>query len=106
MTEQYQHDAFATAAVIDTSTKKPFESESLLELLKSHRVKTDSIENLKIPLEDIIPILRKAKVNLPEAFFKDLASKLGLPFLPYSKVKTLYQEEQKSKLITVLPTPS
>ena len=103
MTEQYEHDAFA--AVTDASTKKPLDSEDLLELLKSHRVNTSSVENIKMSLEDIIPALRKAKVNLPEAFFKDLASKLGLPFLTYSKVKTLYQEEQKSKLITVLPYP-
>jgi glycosyltransferase XagB len=103
MTTQQEHETFADAAIIDTSTKQPIGREDILELLKSHRVKTSPVENSKIPLEDIIPTLRKAKVNIPEAFFKDLASKLGLSFLDYSKVKKIYQEEQKSKLITVLP---
>lgn len=105
MTEHYEHEIFENAAVIDTSTQKPIDKKRLLKLLKSHGVKTDSVENSEISIEDIIPSLRKAKVNMPEALFKDLASKLGLPFLHYSKVKKIYQEEQKSKLITVLPYP-
>ena len=102
MTKQ-EHEAFADAALIDTSTKEPIDRDGVLELLKSYRVKTAPVENSEIPIEDIIPSLRKAKVNVPEAFFKGLASKLGLSFLEYSKVKKIYQEEQKSKLITVLP---
>ena len=105
MTEQYEYETFTDAEMIDTSTQKPIDREGVLDLLKSHRVKTASVENSKVPMEDIIPSLRKAKVNIPDAFFKDLASKLGLSFLEYSKVKKLYQEEQKSKLITVLPYP-
>ena len=65
-----EHESFADAAIIDTSTKNPIDRDAVLELLKSHRVKTASVENSKIPLEDIIPALRKAKVNIPEIFFK------------------------------------
>ncbi len=103
MTEQYEHEIYGNAAVIDTSTQKPIDKKQLIELLKSHGVKPGSVENSDIPLEDIIPSLRKAKVNLPEAFFNDLASKLGMRFLQNSKVKKIYQDTQKSKLIAVLP---
>ena len=90
---------------IDATTKKPLEREGLLKLLKSHHIETATVENSETPIEDIVPSLRKAKVDLPEDFFKDLASKIELSFLDYSKVKKIYQEEQKSKLITVLPYP-
>ena len=105
MTKQHEQATIADAVLIDTSTMKPIDRDSILELLKSHRVKTALLEKSEITIEDIIPSLRKAKVKIPEAFFKDLASKLGLSFLDYSKVKKIYQEEQKSKLITVLPYP-
>ena len=92
-------------AIIDTSTKEPIDKKGLLELLKSHRVKTTSIENSEISMEQIIPTLKKANVNVPETFFRDLASKSGLSFLEHSKVKKIYKSEQKSKLITILPYP-
>ena len=106
MPQQYEQETYAGAATIDATTKKPLEKEGLLKLLKSHHIETAAVENLETPIEDIVPSLRKAKVDLPEDFFKDLASKIELSFLDYSKVKKIYQEEQKSKLITVLPYPS
>jgi glycosyltransferase XagB len=42
---------------------------------------------------------------LPESFFEDLASNTGMPYLSSSKIKEIYQEEQKSKLIAILPYP-
>lgn len=106
MTEQYNQGAITdTAIIVDASLKKPIDKEQLLKLLQSHGVKTDSINNLKTAVEDVIPSLRRAKINVPEAFFKDLASKLELTFLNYPKVKEIYQDERKSKLITVLPYP-
>ncbi len=95
----------ADAAIIDTSTKEPIDKKSLLKLLKSHHVKTTSIENSEISIEQIIPTLKKAKVNIPETFFRDLASQSGLSYLELSKVKKIYQSEQKSKLITIIPYP-
>ena len=47
--------------LIDTSTKKPIDKKGLLELLKTHRVKTGSVEKPEIPQQDIIPTLWKAE---------------------------------------------
>ncbi len=109
MTEQYyQKVTNDTAIIIDTSIKNPtdkkqIDKKQIIKLLKSHGVKTDSIEKNKTPIEDIIPSLRKAKINVSEAFFKDLATKLELTFLDYPEVKKIYKDEKKGKLITVLP---
>lgn len=105
MTRPMEKELTADAAIIETSTKEPIDKKSLLKLLKSHRVKTSSIENSEISIEEIIPTLKKAKVNIPETFFRDLAAQSGLSFLGHSKVKKIYQSEQKSKLITILPYP-
>ena len=53
----------------------------------------------------MLPSLRKAKVTLPEDFFRDLASKLNIPFIDDYSIKKIYQEEQKSKIISILPYP-
>jgi cellulose synthase/poly-beta-1,6-N-acetylglucosamine synthase-like glycosyltransferase len=105
MTKKQEQETFVDTALIDTSTKKPIDREGLLELLKSHHVKTAPVKNSEIPLEDIIPYLKKAKVKVPEAFYKDLASKLGLSFLDYSHVKKIYRKEKRRQLITILPYP-
>lgn len=102
---QYHTQECDSVAVIDASTKECFNKEALLELLRLHNVKTSPVENSKIQLQDVIPALKQAKIALPEAFFKDLATRLGLPFIDFSQVKDLYQEKQNSKLITVLPYP-
>ena len=96
MANQQEYETFFDTALIDTSTKKPIDREGLLELLKMHRVKTGLEENSEIPLKDLIPYLKKNKVKVPEAFYKDLASKLGLPFLDYSQIKKIYQKEEES----------
>jgi glycosyltransferase XagB len=105
MTRPMEKELTADAAIIDTSTKEPIDKKSLLKLLKSHRVKTTYIENSEISIEEIIPTLKKAKVNIPETFFRDLAAQSGLSFLDHSQIKKIYKSEQKSKLITILPYP-
>ena len=92
MPQQYEQETFAEAAIIEATAKKPIDKEGILELLKSHSIETAAVENLETPIEDIVPSLRKAKVDLPEDFFKDLASQVELSFLDYSKVKKIYQE--------------
>ena len=91
--------------VIDATIKEPVDKNRLLELLKTHKVNTSTVEGSESRLEDIIPTLSKAKVNLPEAFYKDLSQKLGKSFLEYSKIQKIYEEEQRSKLISILPYP-
>jgi hypothetical protein len=103
MVRPAENELVANAAIIDTSIKEQIDKNSLLSLLQSHRVNTASIENVEMSVEEIIPALRKAKVKIPETFFRDLASQAGLSFLDCPKVKKIYQNEQKSKLITVLP---
>lgn len=103
MTIPTQQEVTANAAIIDLSTKKTIDKERLIELLKFHAVKTSSVESSEISVEDVIPALRKAKEDVPESFFKDIASQSGLSFLKYFKVKKIYRSEQKSKLISILP---
>lgn len=92
-----------TEALIDTSTKKSIDKAMLLELLKSHNVETESVEDPETSMEEVISTLIKAKVNLPEAFFEALACETGFPFINYLDVKKIYKNEQKSKLISILP---
>lgn len=88
---------------IDTSTKEPIDKDGLLNLLQMHRVETSSVKSSIVSIENVIPTLRKAKVKIPEAFFRDLASRLGFFFVDYFNVKKVYQEENRRQLITVLP---
>jgi ribosome maturation protein Sdo1 len=105
MTISIELEIPANAAIIDTSTKEPFSKNEILELLKSHKVKIDQLEKSEITVEDIIPTLRAGKVKIPQTFFRDLASKSGLSFTEDSKIKKMYQNEQKSRLISILPYP-
>ena len=91
--------------VIDATTKEPIDKDYLIKILKTHRVNTTTIEGSNTRLEDAIPALRKAKINLPETFYKDLSKKLCMPFIENSKIKKIYEEEQRSKLISILPYP-
>jgi cellulose synthase/poly-beta-1,6-N-acetylglucosamine synthase-like glycosyltransferase len=103
MSEQYEDSIASYEIVIDTTTKEPIDKTTLLAILKLHHVKTAAAEDSKIVLAEVIPSLRKAKVNLPEAFFKDLASKVGLHFLEYAKIRKLYQKKEKSQLVSIVP---
>ncbi|MCL5876444.1 MAG: glycosyltransferase [Candidatus Bathyarchaeota archaeon] len=104
MTQRQESSTF-NPVVIDATTKEPVDKESLLAILKAHDIDTTSVESTQIRLEDVLPTLRKAKVILPGTFYKDVAKRLGIPFIDYQKVTKLYQEEKRSKLITILPYP-
>ena len=84
--------------VIDATTKEPIDKDYLIKILKNHRVNTTTIEDSNTRLEDAIPALRKAKINLPETFYKDLSQKLYMPYVENKNQKN-YEEEQRSKLI-------
>jgi cellulose synthase/poly-beta-1,6-N-acetylglucosamine synthase-like glycosyltransferase len=89
--------------VIDASTKESFNKENLLELLRFHYVDTTYVESSDFDIEDVIPTLRQAKINIPEDFYEDLATKLNMPFLEFTKVKQIYGDKQKSKLVSIIP---
>ncbi len=102
--ESVAKETFAEPIVIDLTLKPPsLDKKGLLSILRAHGVKTRAVENSDVQLEDVIPTLRKAKTVLPEAFFRDLSSQLELPFLKHAKIKRVFQNEQKSKLIPSVP---
>ncbi len=100
-----QQDNYADAIVINATTKEPLDKQTLIALLKKHKVNTTPIENPEVTLEDAIPALRKAKTDIPDLFFKELALKLRMSFLDNKKVNEIYKEDLKSKLISILPYP-
>ena len=78
--------------------------QQVIDLLKKNGVKeTEILETSEVKAENIIPTLRKAKVNVPEAFFKALAAELGLPFLKRAEIKKLCKVSSKCRFLTVLP---
>jgi cellulose synthase/poly-beta-1,6-N-acetylglucosamine synthase-like glycosyltransferase len=93
------------APIIDTSTQKALDKKCLIGILKSCHVQTKSVASSDVSVEEIIPTLRKSKINVPEKFFKVLAFETSFSFLEFSKVKELYQNEKRSKLISILPYP-
>jgi cellulose synthase/poly-beta-1,6-N-acetylglucosamine synthase-like glycosyltransferase len=76
----------------------------LTQLLKKHGVKeTRSIEAPEIRVENVIPTLRKTKVNMPERFFEELAAEVGMPFLSHAQLKQLCKRERACRFLTALP---
>lgn len=98
-------DKYFESVVIDSSSKKPIDKEYLLNLLKFHNIDTSIVESAQIKIEDVIPYIHKAKIKLPEAFYKDLALKVNMSFVDNSRVTEIYQKEDRSKLISILPYP-
>ncbi len=90
--------------MIDATPNEPLDKNRLLNLLKAHHVEIKTVQQ-DTKLEDIIPTLTRAKNRIPEAFYKELASRLGMGFLDYAKIREIYAVEQRSKLIAVLPYP-
>ena len=73
-------------ALVELACQEPLSAnigkQQLIDLLKKNGdEETKILENPEIRTEDVILTLRKAKVKVPEAFFQDLASAVGLPFL-------------------------
>ena len=78
--------------------------QQLIDLLKKNGVEeTKVLETPEVRAEDIILTLRKTKVKVPEAFFQDLASAVGLPFLSQGGIKKFCHQGEKCKFLTVLP---
>ncbi len=96
---------YAEAIVIDATTKEPVDKTALIGLLKTYNINIKPIENQTIPLGDIIPTLRKAKTVLPEEFYKELATKLCMSYISQKEVQDIYRQEEKSKLVSILPYP-
>ena len=98
--------------VIDASLNKCRENlekakiskKQVIRLLKKHGVKDiETLETPDIKKEDIIPTLRKAKVKVPDAFFKHLAAELGFSFLKRAEIKKFCGVSQECRFLTVLP---
>ena len=99
-------EQYADTIVIDAqSSREPIDKNGLLRLLRAHGVNIAPVTDPQVAIGDVIPILQKAKVSLPESFYKDLALRLNMVFLDYAEVTKIYKEEQRSKLISVLPYP-
>jgi hypothetical protein len=80
------------------------DKEAVLHLLRVHGVlETAGVEGADVRVEEVILTLRKAKVKLPEGFFKDLAAMLQLPFLPLAHVKKLCKSDYACKFVSILP---
>jgi hypothetical protein len=95
----------AYGATIEALSSACIDKARLLSCLKAHHVKTEPVESPQIPAADVIPTLRKAKVNLPEQFYRAMSAELGISFLDSSKIKKIYRSEQKSQLISIIPYP-
>jgi cellulose synthase/poly-beta-1,6-N-acetylglucosamine synthase-like glycosyltransferase len=88
----------------DNSDSAKISKKQVIRLLKKHGVKdTETLETPDVKKEDIIPTLRKAKVKVPEAFFKHLAAELGVPFLKRAEIKKLCKVSHECRFLTVLP---
>ena len=99
-------EQYADTIIIDAqSSREPIDKNGLLRLLRAHGVNIAPVTDPQVAIGDVIPILQKAKVSLPESFYKDLALRLNMVFLDYAEVTKIYKEEQRSKLISVLPYP-
>ncbi len=78
--------------------------EELILLLKKHGVtETKIVENPEVKAENVVSMLRKAKVKVPESFFKELAAELGLPFMTLAEIKKLCASGNACRFLTALP---
>jgi hypothetical protein len=76
----------------------------IIALLKKHGIQdTEIIEDQNVALGEIIPTLLKAKVRIPESFFRDLADHLYMPFAGEKEIENFCQSGQGFQWLTVLP---
>ena len=85
-----------------TTDEEIFDKGRILELLKRHQVDTRIVEGPEVLPQEIIPVLKKARVHIPEAFFKDLASELQMPFLDSFSIKK-YAKKLEKQTVTIFP---
>ena len=95
-------------ALVDTwmhgkPIEDPLEKRLVLELLKKHKVDVRIVESPTILAKEVIPALRKARVKVPEAFFKDLALKLKVTYLDLSSIKKIHTQDCIRDLVCVFP---
>lgn len=95
--------AFVDTWIHGQPTEELLEKRLVLELLKKHKVNVAIVESPTILVEEVIPALRKAKVKMPEAFFKDLASKLKVTYLGLSSIKRIHTRDCIRDLACVFP---
>ena len=101
--------AFEIGSATGQSKEKPqlipaVSKEQVISLLKTHAVAdTHILEEPAVRTEDVIPTLRKAKVEVPEAFFRDLASEVHLSFLSKAEFKQHCRASPHCKVVSVLP---
>ncbi len=69
--------------------KPKLNKDRLIELLKARGISdTLALEGPGVSEEDIVFILRKKKLKIDEAFFRDLANELGLPFIRREELRS------------------
>jgi cellulose synthase/poly-beta-1,6-N-acetylglucosamine synthase-like glycosyltransferase len=100
-----QQTSTVQGVIIDSTIQTPIDKKALIRLLKRYRIETSAIEKPDTKIEDVIPTLIKAKIDLPEEFYKEIALKFSMVFLDHKKIKKIYSEEQRSNLVAVLPYP-
>jgi cellulose synthase/poly-beta-1,6-N-acetylglucosamine synthase-like glycosyltransferase len=92
--------------IVDTwmhsATDEKILKERMLELLKLHQVNVEIVGSPEVLLEEIIPTLKKLKVNVPEDFFRDLALELQMPFLDFSSIKR-YTSKLEKQIVSLFP---
>lgn len=74
----------------------------LLELLEAHQVDVRIVEKIEVQAEEIIPLLRKSKVAVPEAFFRDLAFELKMPFADSFSIRK-YTKKLEKQIVAMFP---
>ncbi|MEI6292962.1 MAG: hypothetical protein WCP36_04735, partial [Methanomicrobiales archaeon] len=72
--------------------------EEIIALLKKYNVPEISLlESQEITESGVIPAIYRYKIIVPEQFYKDLADRLGLPYIEPSELK------KKTRYAPVLP---
>lgn len=85
-----------------TIDEEVFDKRRILELLKCHQVDVQIVEGLEVLAQEIIPVLKKSRVHMPEAFFRDLALELQMPFMDSSSIKTCAKKIE-TQAVSIFP---
>ena len=85
-----------------TANEKILGKERLLDLLRANQVNTQTVEGPEVLYQEIIPMLKKSRVPMPEAFFRDLAFELQMPFMDSSSIKERSKKLEK-EIVAIFP---
>lgn len=85
-------------------TRLNIEKKTLISLLKKHNT-TDInfLDNPEIETEDVIVCLKRAKVNVDETFFAELARTLNLKYISKNEIKNQCHSIRHCRYATLLP---